>query len=83
MKTMPALLALAVTAGAAAPALAQPATTKTTMANPAATFCIENGGMHDIRKDDQGNEFGVCVFADGTEVDAWDFLRAHFEQTKG
>ncbi len=55
------------------------AQTKTTMANPAATFCIENGGDYQIRKNADGSEYGVCVLADGTEVDAWDYLRAHFE----
>ena len=55
------------------------AQTKTTMANPVATFCIENGGDYQIRKNDDGSEYGVCVLSDGTEVDAWDYLRAHFE----
>ncbi|WP_170460460.1 putative hemolysin [Ruegeria arenilitoris] len=55
------------------------ATTKTTMANPAATFCIENGGEYQIRKNSDGSEYGVCILEDGTEVDAWDYLRSHFE----
>ncbi|WP_211198489.1 putative hemolysin [Ruegeria haliotis] len=59
-------------------ALAQ-TTTKTTMANPAATFCIENDGEYQIRKNSDGSEYGVCILTDGTEVDAWDYLRSHFE----
>lgn len=53
--------------------------TKTTMANPAATFCLENGGEYEIRKNSDGSEYGVCIQEDGTEVDAWDYLRSHFE----
>lgn len=53
--------------------------TKTTMANPAATFCIENGGEYQIRENADGSKYGVCVLSDGTEVDAWGYLRSHFE----
>ena len=63
---------------AATGALAQ-AATKTTMANPAATFCIENEGDYQIHKNADGSEYGVCILPDGTEVDAWDYLRNHFE----
>jgi hypothetical protein len=54
-------------------------TTKTTMANPAATFCVENDGEYQIRKNSDGSEYGICILEDGTEVDAWDYLRSHFE----
>ncbi len=54
-------------------------TTKTSMANPAATFCLENDGEYQIRKNADGSEYGVCILSDGTEVDAWDYLRSHFE----
>ncbi|SHE49864.1 hypothetical protein SAMN05444279_10391 [Ruegeria intermedia] len=70
---------LIVTATALLAGACAQAQTKTTMANPAATFCIENGGDYQIRKNADGSEYGVCVLADGTEVDAWDYLRAHFE----
>ena len=53
--------------GAAAPAVA--------IANPAAVFCIEQGGTHDIRKDEDGAAYGMCILADGTEVDAWEYYR--------
>ena len=45
------------------------------MANPASVFCVKSGGESIIRKDEQGNEYGVCRFKDGTEVDEWDFYR--------
>ncbi|MGA1823986.1 MAG: DUF333 domain-containing protein [bacterium] len=51
----------------------QPPTTG--MANPAAVYCIENGGNHIIETDAQGNQYGICVFADGSECDAWEFYR--------
>ncbi len=63
---------------AAATVSAQGAT-QTTMANPAATFCVENDGTYEIRTNADGSQFGVCILTDGTEVDAWDYLRAHFE----
>ncbi len=38
------------------------------IANPASTYCIEQGGEVDIREDEEGNQYGVCVFPDGKEV---------------
>ncbi|WP_367397076.1 MULTISPECIES: putative hemolysin [Ruegeria] len=54
--------------------------TKTSMPNPAATFCIENDGTYQLRKNEDGSVYGICILKDGTEVDAWDYLRSHFEQ---
>lgn len=45
------------------------------MPNPAAVFCEKNGGKVDIRKDAKGNEYGVCVFVDGSECDEWAYFR--------
>jgi len=42
--------------------------------NPATTFCIEQGYEHEIRKDSDGNEFGVCI-VEGREYEEWDLLR--------
>ena len=47
------------------------------IANPAAVFCIKSGGDHVIRKTADGSEYGVCVFPDGHEVDAWEYFRSH------
>lgn len=47
------------------------------IANPAAVFCIRSGGVHSIRKAADGSEYGVCVFPDGTEIDAWEYFRTH------
>lgn len=45
------------------------------MANPASVFCADNGGTVEIRKDAQGGEHGVCIFADGSECEEWAFFR--------
>ncbi len=47
------------------------------IANPAAVFCIRSGGIHTIRKAADGSEYGVCVFPDGTVIDAWEYFRTH------
>ena len=45
------------------------------MANPAAVYCKEQGYIYHIHEDEQGNQYGVCVFAKGDECDAWAFYR--------
>ena len=50
-------------------------TTTAGLANPASVFCEEQGGSVDIRTSENGDQFGVCVFADGTEVEEWAYFR--------
>jgi putative hemolysin len=45
------------------------------IANPASTYCIENKGELEIRKDEDGGEYGVCVFGNGKECEEWAFFR--------
>lgn len=45
------------------------------LANPAAAWCIEQGHAYEIRKNPDGSEYGVCIFANGTEMDEWDYYR--------
>lgn len=45
------------------------------IANPAAVWCIEQGHAYEIRKNLDGSEYGVCIFANGTEIDEWDYYR--------
>jgi len=47
----------------------------TGIANPAAVWCTEQGHTYEIRTNPDGSEYGVCIFANGTEVDAWDYYR--------
>jgi putative hemolysin len=46
--------------------------------NPAAIFCINNGGMIETRQDSGGNQMGICKFNVGgveSECSDWGFLR--------
>lgn len=47
--------------------------------NPASVYCEEVGGQLDIREDPDGGQYGVCVFADGSECDEWDLYRGDCE----
>jgi len=43
--------------------------------NPASVYCQEQGYVLEIRSDEEGNQYGVCVFPDGSECDEWAFFR--------
>ncbi len=45
------------------------------MANPAAVHCEEHGGKVEVRAAAGGDQYGVCIFADGSECDEWAFYR--------
>ena len=47
----------------------------TGMANPASFYCEEHGGHVEIRTDPQSNQYGVCIFDDGTECEEWAYMR--------
>lgn len=44
------------------------------LSNPAADYCVETGGTYETRSGADG-EYGVCVLADGNEIDAWEYFR--------
>ena len=44
------------------------------MANPASTYCVEQGGKLEIRKE-TGGEVGYCHLADGRVIEEWEFFR--------
>lgn len=48
------------------------------LANPAAVYCIDQGGFYGQKSDENGS-LGVCRMSDGTEQDAWDMLREAHE----
>ena len=48
---------------------------ETGLPNPASVYCKNNGGTLEIREDEQGNQNGVCIFADGSECDEWAYYR--------
>jgi len=43
--------------------------------NPASEYCLDQGGQLEIRTDSEGGQYGVCVFADGSECEEWSFYR--------
>jgi len=45
------------------------------IANPASVYCEENNGTLEIRSDEQGNQYGICILANGTECDEWKYFR--------
>lgn len=53
------------------------------MANPASVYCINQSGKLEIRTDEQGNQYGVCIFDDGSECEEWKYYRAECGQMCG
>jgi putative hemolysin len=43
--------------------------------NPASVYCLEQNGKLEIRKDKDENEYGVCIFTDGSKCEKWAFFR--------
>lgn len=49
-------------------------TPNTQIANPASVNCINLGGELEIRKDEEKNEYGVCI-REGKECEEWELFR--------
>ncbi len=45
------------------------------LANPASTYCVQQGGKLSIQKDAAGNQSGLCTLPDGTAMDEWALFR--------
>lgn len=58
-----------------AAACAQPTPGPANMPNPASANCVDQGGTVEIRTDEQGGQYGVCIFADGSECEEWAYFR--------
>ena len=43
--------------------------TQAYLPNTAAVYCEEQGFFVEIRSDEEGNQYGICVFPDGSECD--------------
>jgi len=52
-----------------------PTATPAGIANPASTYCVEQGGASEIRTAEDGSQSGVCVFPDGSACEEWAFFR--------
>lgn len=61
----------------AAPAVTSPAVQGPAagLPNPASVHCIGQGGDVAIRRDAQGNEYGVCIFPNGSSCEEWAMYR--------
>jgi len=51
------------------------ATQTTTIANPASTNCVENGGTVVIKEKEDGSQYGLCYFDDNRACEEWAMLR--------
>lgn len=47
---------------------------KIEIANPASVYCIENNGILEIKNDEQGNQYGVCI-KNEKECEEWAFFK--------
>jgi putative hemolysin len=47
----------------------------TQLANPASVYCDEQGGKLEIREHEDGGQYGVCIFDDGSECEEWAYFR--------
>ncbi len=50
------------------------------IANPASTYCLDQGGELELRENEDGGQVGYCVFENGNECEEWLFYRGECEQ---
>ncbi|MBN2006528.1 MAG: DUF333 domain-containing protein [Anaerolineae bacterium] len=50
-------------------------TAQANIANPASTYCAQNGGKLELRSEPTGAVTGICVFPDGSECEEWAYSR--------
>ncbi len=50
-------------------------TEESAIANPAAVYCEKQGHQVEVRTDNVGDQYGVCIFPDGSECDEWAYFR--------
>lgn len=62
-------------AGCIAPPPAGQPTGEPGIPNPASVYCEEHGGRLVIRTDEEGGQYGVCTFPDGSECEEWAYFR--------
>jgi len=51
------------------------------LANPATINCLKYGAKWKMVTDSEGNQKGICIFPNGTQIDEWKFFR--LSQKKG
>jgi len=50
------------------------------MSNPAALYCVSLGYKYKIVEDGKGDQYGFCIFPDGSEGEEWAFYRGKSNQ---
>ena len=58
-----------------APIVTKEASTSPGLANPASVNCGKLGGKTEIKKDAEGNEYGMCTFTNSTSCEEWALFR--------
>jgi putative hemolysin len=53
------------------------------IANPASIHCKEQSYTLEMRTDEDGGQFGVCIFPDGSECEEWAFYRGECSPGSG
>jgi len=51
------------------------------MPNPASVYCEQNGNKLEIRAADDGSQYGICIFPDGSVCDEWAYYRGECAPT--
>jgi len=76
MKNIIMMLASAVVLTACVAPAEKPVEPTVQAANPASQYCVEQGGRLEIKKDEQGGEYGLCHLPDGQVVEEWALFRS-------
>lgn len=50
------------------------------VANPASVKCEQDGGLDKILYDANGNQYGLCMFGDGSVCDEWAYYRGECQK---
>jgi putative hemolysin len=53
------------------------------IANPSSVNCEQKGFRMETRTSDDGSQYGVCIFPDGSECEEWAFLRGECGPASG
>jgi putative hemolysin len=56
---------------------------ETGLPNPASRYCIEMGYVWEIRTNPDGNQYGICIFPDGSECEEWAYYEGKCKPGKG
>jgi putative hemolysin len=51
--------------------------------NPASAHCEAQGYSLEIRTDEQGGQYGICIFPDGSQCEEWEYYRGECEPVSG